>query len=46
MIKVEKKVGGTRVCALYSFPHCHMMQGCQMSKYPTGYNNACPGAVS
>ncbi len=20
------------------FIHCHMKQGCQMSKYPTGYN--------
>jgi hypothetical protein len=30
-----KRVGGSRVCALYSLPHCHMKRGCQMSKYPT-----------
>ncbi len=23
---------------IYYLPHCHMKQGCQMSKYPTGYN--------
>ncbi len=32
-----KRVGGARVCALYYLPHCHMKQGCQMVKYPTGY---------
>jgi hypothetical protein len=32
-----KRVGGAWVCPLYYLPHCHMKQGCQMSKYPTGY---------
>ncbi len=33
-----KRVGGERVCALYLLLHyCRMKQGCQMSKYPTGY---------
>ncbi len=37
VVKVEKGVGGARVCAPYSLLHCHMKRGCQMSKYPTGY---------
>jgi hypothetical protein len=34
-----KRVGLAWVCAFYYLPHCHMKQGCQMSKYPTGYCN-------
>jgi hypothetical protein len=37
VVRVEKRVGRARVCALYSLLHCHMKQGCQMSKYPTGF---------
>ncbi len=33
-----KRVGGAWVCALYYLLHCHIKQGCQMTKYPTGYN--------
>ncbi len=32
-----KRVGGAWVFALFYLPHCHMKQGCQMSKYLTGY---------
>jgi hypothetical protein len=35
VVRVEK--GWVGVCALYSLPHCHTKQGCQMSKDPTGY---------
>jgi len=37
VVKVEKGVGGARVCALNLLQHCQVKQGCQMSKYPTGY---------
>ncbi len=34
-------MGGAWVCALYYLLHCHTKQGCQMSKYPTGYLSCC-----
>jgi hypothetical protein len=36
VVKAEKGGGGARVCA--SLQDCQVKQGCQMSKYPIGYN--------
>ncbi len=37
VVRVEKGWVEQEFELFYSLPHCHMKQGCQMSKYPIGY---------
>ncbi len=37
MVRVEKGLVEHEFVLIYYFLHCHLKQGCQRSKYPTGY---------